>query len=91
MDNLVYLKQSKVGIYEDMYEKLQLIYLPCAHIQSQVVFIIFIIFYINIQVKGFLILDRSEPLICVLCVVHNIELWVASTDIRWHIKQISVV
>lgn len=91
MDNLVYLKQSKVGIYNDVYEMLQLIYLPCAHIQSQVVCIIFIIFYINIQVKGFLILDRSEPLIGVLCVVHNIQLWIASTDIRWYIEQISVV
>lgn len=59
---------------------LQLIHLPCAHIQSQMVFIIFIILYINIQVKGFLILDRSEPLIGVFCVVHDIELWIASTD-----------
>jgi len=61
---------------------LQLNYLPCAHIQGQMVFIVFVILYINIQVKGFLFSDRSEPLISVFCVVDNIELWIASRDIR---------
>lgn len=61
---------------------LQFNYLPCAHVQGQMVFIIFVILYINIQVKGFLFFDRSEPLISVLCVVNNIELWISSRDIR---------
>lgn len=53
---------------------LQQNYLPCAHIQGQMVHIIFIILYINIQVKSFLFLDRSETSISVFCVVNNIEL-----------------
>lgn len=61
---------------------LQLNYLPRAHIQGQMVFIIFVILHINIQVKGFLFSDRSEPLISVFCVVNNVELWIANRDIR---------
>lgn len=61
---------------------LQFNYLPRAHIQGQMVFIVFVILYINIQVKSFLFSEGSEPLISVFCVVNNIELWITSRDIR---------
>lgn len=90
MGSLPYFKQHSCGVDKEVHEMLQLNYLPCAHIQGQMVHIIFVILYINIQVKSFLFSHRSELLISVFCVVNNIELWIEYRDIRGHMQNKSM-